>query len=221
MITRPIPNFSPYEAGDDGHIYRDGRRLAQRSKASGYQIVTLSCSGKISTQHVHRLVCAAFHGLPASPDKTDTRHIDGQRDNNVPSNLSWSTHRENEEDKLRHGTRLMGDRAPWAKMSEETVLTMRSMAANRTMKEIAKHFGISERVAADAMSGRRWKHLPGAIGPRETVRRFSETDIVAIRALRGNQSQQQVAAQYGVAPNTIWQIWANKTYRNFPKASLE
>jgi hypothetical protein len=48
-------------------------------------------------------VALAFIGTPPSP-KHEAAHADGNPLNNRPSNISWSTHAENEQDKRRHGT---------------------------------------------------------------------------------------------------------------------
>ena len=45
-------------------------------------------------RQVHRIVCTAFHGQPASLDLV-VNHKDYNRTNNVPTNLEWTTIREN------------------------------------------------------------------------------------------------------------------------------
>ena len=62
---------------------------------------SLKCSGyyrvKIGGQHyyVHRLVAAAFLGLPSSSDRWMVNHMDGDRSNNRVSNLEYVTPAEN------------------------------------------------------------------------------------------------------------------------------
>lgn len=43
---------------------------------------------------VHRVVCTAFHG-PCPSDKHEVGHKDDDRANNKPSNLYWTTRKEN------------------------------------------------------------------------------------------------------------------------------
>lgn len=45
------------------------------------------------TVKVHRLICEAFHGTPAPGQ--EVLHADECGTNNVPSNLSWGTRKEN------------------------------------------------------------------------------------------------------------------------------
>lgn len=51
---------------------------------------------------VHRLVAQAFDGDAPSPAHTDVRHLDGNKANNVLTNLAWGTRSENMRDVLRH-----------------------------------------------------------------------------------------------------------------------
>ena len=49
---------------------------------------------KGKTYKVHRLVCEAFHG-PPSKEKSVCIHLDEDYRNNQPTNLKWSTQKEN------------------------------------------------------------------------------------------------------------------------------
>jgi hypothetical protein len=67
--------------------------------AKGYSHVTLD--GR--SRPVHQLVLEAFVGARPTP-KHESRHLDGDSSNNRPGNLEWSTHAENNRDRVRHGT---------------------------------------------------------------------------------------------------------------------
>lgn len=58
----------------------------------GYLMVTLSKSGKRDTKKVHRLVIESFIGIDNR--KETVNHIDGNKENNTPENLEWSTRKE-------------------------------------------------------------------------------------------------------------------------------
>lgn len=49
---------------------------------------------KQKSYKVHRIVCAAFHGMPTE-EMNVCEHIDENSDNNRPENLMWSTQKEN------------------------------------------------------------------------------------------------------------------------------
>lgn len=118
VVLVAVPDYGGrYLAGDDGRIYsmlngRHGlsdkpRRLLSAMNKNGYFYVAISTGDgkRTSNKQVHRLVCAAFHGKPPS-SKHEVRHLDGRRDNNVPSNLQWGTRTENCRDTIRHGRSL-------------------------------------------------------------------------------------------------------------------
>lgn len=130
---RPIP-CSPnddYMAGSDGRIYSRtrykgfGRKeyvdwypLAGHRTKKGYLSVTLSHENRRVTKTVHRLVCMAFHGEPASPS-LQVRHLDGDPSNNAPENLRWGTQAENWQDRKAHGNGNEGEKHHSAKLTNE------------------------------------------------------------------------------------------------------
>jgi hypothetical protein len=73
----------------------------------GYKRVTMYCGDAGVRRPVHQLVLEAFVG-PCPPGH-EARHVD-DRDpgNNALSNLAWGTHRENCDDRTRHGTSNLG-----------------------------------------------------------------------------------------------------------------
>ncbi len=70
---------------------------------SGYLTVGIyAVKGKPPTTYlVHRLVAQTFYG-PAPEGKCDVRHLDGNKANNVLSNLAWGTRSENMQDVVKH-----------------------------------------------------------------------------------------------------------------------
>jgi hypothetical protein len=71
-------------------------------KRDGYIVASLWANGHQVNRKVHQLVCEAFNG--ARPEGAITRHLDGDRTNNVPENLAWGTCTENNLDAVTHGT---------------------------------------------------------------------------------------------------------------------
>jgi hypothetical protein len=130
---RPIP-VSPnedYMAGEDGRIYSrtryagfgrkelvDWYALQGSTNSKGYLTVSMCHKNIRVTKSVHSLICLAFHGEPPKP-RMQVRHLDGTRDNNIPSNLKWGTQYENWEDRKAHGRGCEGEKHPAAKFSNE------------------------------------------------------------------------------------------------------
>lgn len=81
--------------GVDGIEYPyKGRILAQTpNKNVRYYTVSLWKNNKGTTHYVHRLVAEAF--IPNPSSKPEINHIDGNRQNNLVTNLEWCTRFEN------------------------------------------------------------------------------------------------------------------------------
>jgi hypothetical protein len=85
------------------------RILKQFKNTDGYPSVRLSIRGKRIHYPVYRLVVMAY--LPKRPsEKHETRHLDGNKNNNCVENLAWGTRKENAEDRERHGQTSRGER---------------------------------------------------------------------------------------------------------------
>jgi len=69
----------------------------------GYGFLQLRTPGIGKRCAVNRLVCAAFHGPPPSPNH-QAAHNDGNSRNDSSANLRWATPKENAADKVAHGT---------------------------------------------------------------------------------------------------------------------
>jgi len=69
---------------------------------TGYPFVNLCIQGKKKNRTVHSLVAEAFIG--PRPEGAEVCHNDGIKTNNHVDNLRYGTSRENELDKVRHGT---------------------------------------------------------------------------------------------------------------------
>lgn len=133
VVLRPIP-VSPnddYRAGTDGQIYSRtryagfGRKdyvdwypLSGHLKPKGYRSVSLCHNNVKVTKSVHRLVCMAFHGMP--PRLTmQVRHLDGNPQNNCPTNLEWGTQEQNWQDRESHGRGMKGEKHHQSKLTDE------------------------------------------------------------------------------------------------------
>lgn len=123
------PN-SDYMAGSDGQIYSRTRYKGFGKKVyvdwyplkgsrtkKGYRSVSLCHENKRVTKNVHRLICMAFHGEPEKATM-QVRHLDGNPENNIPSNLEWGTQYENWEDRKAHGRVDYGENHHAAKLTD-------------------------------------------------------------------------------------------------------
>lgn len=173
---RDVPDFPGYRVGSDGSVWscrnRGGakgcvgnvrlltgrwRRMKPRiDPKRGYRSIQLGRGNKHVL--VHRLVLMVFVG--PCPDGMEGCHNDGNPANNSLGNLRWGTPKENQEDRIRHGTSGHGERNPSARMTESQIRDIRSRhAAGETCRELADAHGISYYTAWDIVKRRSWVHI--------------------------------------------------------------
>lgn len=209
---KPVPNCPGYFASEDGHVYRNGTMRKPNTNGRGYLKIKVSVNNIQWDEYIHRMVCAAYHG--PCPDGMESRHLDGTRNNNRPENLQWADKKTNEADKLTHGTLVRGERNGVSVMTEALVIEARRRAANgERIDRIAESMGINRMTVGGAISGKRWKHIPGGLGSYSTRRKFSIQDIADIRAAyTAGRWQKHIAAEYGVNQTAIGAIVRRETY---------
>jgi hypothetical protein len=174
MEWRPVPGFSKYECSSEGEIRRKfcrfcgagpGKLLKQVVQKSRYMYVGIpDDDGVPRTVTVHRLICAAFHGPPPTPSH-QTAHSDGDRGNNIASNLRWATIRENWVDRVKHGTHRNGAKINTVRLSKEQVIEIRRAYKTAPFKEpgknrrLAEKYGVSLYCIEDIVYERSWRQL--------------------------------------------------------------
>lgn len=158
-----VVNGDNYEVSNLGNIrHVSSNKLRKPAKNNkGYQLVCLYQNNKVKGYLLHRLVALAF--IPNIDNKPEVNHLDGNKENNVVTNLEWSTRTDN----LRHAidTGLQdvarGSNAGGAKLTEEIVREIRNLFASgtRTQKQLSEQFGVSRRSVTNIINRTNWKHV--------------------------------------------------------------
>lgn len=168
-IWRVIPSFPSYEASSLGEVRRIGaaKNLKIRTDHEGYRWVTLmkpqhervaDSTKNYTPAKMNRLVCQSFHG-PAPPGRNHAAHINGNRADDRLANLRWASPVENGRDQYLHGTRMRGESAPQAKLTEQSVASLRKRRAEGApWRALAEEFSVSIRTARGAVAGKTWRH---------------------------------------------------------------
>ncbi len=161
VYYKPIEGFEGfYSAGTDGHIYRVDKgepTVLQEAPTSdkGYLAVTLSKPDYRHTHFVHRLIAKTFYGMPPIDLYQDqTRHLDGNNQNNLPSNLDWGTQEDNWLDRKYHG-RGMGEQHHNSKLTVQQVLDIG--ASKKSQRQLAYQYGVSQPTIQNVLSGKTWQ----------------------------------------------------------------
>lgn len=91
--------------------------------SKGYHVVKLSVNGKYKSVYVHRLVANAY--VPNPNGKPEVNHKDGVKTNNTPSNLEWTTRKENAHHAIEAlGVSIYGSNNPRSKLTKNKVLSI-------------------------------------------------------------------------------------------------
>jgi hypothetical protein len=112
------------------------------------------------TVNVHRLVALSFIGLPPS-EKHQVNHKDGNKLNNVHTNLEWLTRKENSRHAVNIGLIKVGEDASGHKLSQEDTEKIKELYAtgNYTNMNLARKFGVNWGAINCLIRGKNWKHL--------------------------------------------------------------
>lgn len=169
---RPVVGFEDsYEVSSLGRVRsldriitgRGGLSFKKRGKllrpaeslSNGRPKVTLMVDAVPHYRQIQRLVIDAFIGPRPSP-RHQCAHNDGDRRNNLPSNLRWATPVENNADKILHGTHQWGERVGTSKLTVAQVRLMRSIKPHFSLTELANLFGISVTTTQRIISRQMW-----------------------------------------------------------------
>jgi len=105
--------------------------------------------GKISfegkSQRVNSIVCSFAHGDQPT-ENHEVAHSCGRGSSGCcsPMHLSWKTHKENEADKMTHGTLRRGEDHGRARFTNAEIREIRKLAGSRLQREIASRFKTSQ-----------------------------------------------------------------------------
>lgn len=88
-------------------------------------------------------------------------HNDGNRRNNVATNLRWDTHKSNCADRTTHGTQVQGERQHNARFTDEIIRSIRAeYATGKTCyRLLGEKYGTHWTYARAIIKRRVWKHI--------------------------------------------------------------
>ena len=164
----PVPGYEGYySVSDRGRVRREkraagatiGQILRPKTKSNGYVDVTLSRHSTKRSHMIHRLVLRAFRG--PCPKGWECRHLNGIRTHNHLTNLEWATHTTNMRDKVRHGTASVGVTHGCALLTNNDVVTIRTLYAegSETQKSMARRYKVASATISHIVNRRNWKHI--------------------------------------------------------------
>lgn len=167
-IWKDVPGFDgDYQASSLGRVRSrkrtssprklDGWKILRQNKSVwGYWMVVLNKDSKSFMYSVHRTVLESFVGK--RPEGMVACHNNGDQEDNRIENLRWDTRVNNEEDKKRHGTYQVGDKASNRKLSEAEVAKIkRRLIRGEHTTVIAKEYDVTAACISLIKNGHNWK----------------------------------------------------------------
>ncbi len=154
-VWKPVLEWPHYEISDLGNV-RSRRGAVKSFVVQDYLQFNVSDSGgRRRALKVHREVIRAHVG-----DRPGmiVRHLDGNPLNANLSNLAWGTHKENELDKIAHGTKMLGEKHHQCKLTVEQVKEIRSSTGQTGI--LAEKFGVTRGTICSIRRGKTWGMLP-------------------------------------------------------------
>jgi hypothetical protein len=146
-----------YEVSDLGNVRskRRNRMLKKTINKEGYVQYLFSVNARKKNIMGHQLVTTAFIG--PCPSGHIPLHNNGVRHYNRLTNLRYGTFKDNTADAIQHGTLCVGVRNHLSKLTEQEVLTIRSMSG--TNVQIAKLFNVTKGNVSQIRNRVTWKHI--------------------------------------------------------------
>ncbi len=136
-----------------------GRKLkwTQWKGKKYFSVCLCDVNGNEKRLHVGRLVLEAFVG--PCPEGMQCCHNDGDPSNNKLGNLRWDTLKNNQKDRVKHGTMPYGENNPAARMTWEIVeeCRRRYYIGKEPQYVLAREFGVSANALSQAINGITWK----------------------------------------------------------------
>ena len=138
--------------------YSDDDCLKWPFDVSAHGRGTVQMYGKTFT--APRAMCLLAHGEPPE-NSYHAAHSCGNGHLGCmnPKHLTWKTPKDNERDKIKHGTLRKGESINTCKLSEFDVLEIREKIGTIAGKELAKQYGVSPTVISNIKVGNSWAWL--------------------------------------------------------------
>lgn len=210
-VWKQVPEFPFLEASNLGRIARrdvlPNIIVKQHlNKTLGYYMVTLNIDTpqgrKQCHRYVHRLVLSAFEGIP--PGKAEVNHIDGNKLNNLLSNLEWTDRAGN----AKHAWATGLQTAAKPKLFEhlDNILTM--IRSGKTYTEIEKHYKVRTGTISYLLNASKAFEGVGIEKPDRLAERRNQ--VVQLRDNKG-LTFNEIAEQLNIS---FWQAYNLYRYRN-------
>ena len=155
---REIEDYPEYFISKNGNVYssKSIKYLKPIKKNTGYLYVFLYNHNGGKKHYIHLLVLNAFKGKKISG--YESRHLDGNCQNNNIDNLEWGTSKQNIDDKWKHGTMPIPHESKFTKLKPENIPVIRELyQQGYSYSKIGRLFGTSHTTIKKIICEQRWR----------------------------------------------------------------
>ncbi len=157
-MEKPIKGYPGYLINDQGKIWTNKKnRYMSLVLNPRYLYVNLCKNSKTKMFRVHRLV--AQHFIPNPNKYPCVNHIDGNKLNNIVSNLEWCTHKQNSQHAIKNNLHVRGESVGTSKLTEKQVLEIRNIHKKFTQKQLAKKYNVTQTNIQCILNRKSWRHI--------------------------------------------------------------
>jgi len=155
---KEIENYPGYIISEKGNVYssKSIKYLKPIKKNTGYLYIFLYNHNGGKKHYIHLLVLNAFEGKKISG--YESRHLDGNNQNNHIDNLEWGTRKQNTDDKWKHGTMPIPHESKFTKLRPEDIPIIRKKhQEGLSCRRISAIFGTSHTTIIKIIKNERWR----------------------------------------------------------------
>jgi hypothetical protein len=145
-----------------------GKILTQTANRKKYLEVRLFKNSKCIPKIVHRLVAKAF--IANSHNLKQVNHIDGDKSNNIVTNLEWITNSENQKHAYKLGLQpsRIGENNSNTKITDKDVTLLKQLYnSGMSIVEVSSSININVSIIRQIIYGRTWKSNTAPILKRD------------------------------------------------------
>jgi len=167
-----VGDFTSYRVFEDGEVFSTrtsnpvwkkmtpslSRVKHAAGKMPGYRFFRCTINGRRVPQRIHRILAKEF--IPNPENKPQVNHKDGNKQNNLLSNLEWVTAKENAIHAARVLKKVVGENAYQAKLDRHQVAWIRYGDHGLQQKEMAEMLGVHKVTVHHAYHRQSWKDFP-------------------------------------------------------------
>lgn len=158
-IWKTIFRFKDYKISNLGNVKMTANNASRKERIlkplvtnRGYYRVALYKNKKPSFFSIHRLV--AKHFIPNPENKKQVNHKDGDKSNNISTNLEWNTGRENKNHAITNKLYASGEKNGRAKLSQAQVDEIRNSTLNQY--KLAEKYNVSQGTISRIKTRKGW-----------------------------------------------------------------